>query len=159
MKLLLTENKTIVFFNKVNDFTDKENTEDFLKTIINKLQNNYNLTFKGYYDVIIYTDNIYGFIVCIEKEDLDYLDYFDNQIEMNIKIIETTFIYKLEELIEKKLLKKFTLYKSKDTFYLKPKGKISNIEMGILLENAEIIYKNAEEILKTSERVIIWENQ
>ncbi len=153
MKLLIDENKTIVFFNKTIDFTDMKNTEKFLKTIINKLQINYNLKFKGYYDVTIYLDNIYGFVVCIESEDLDYLDYFDNQIEMNIKVIENTFLYKLEELLDKKLLKKFTIYKNKENLYLKTKENISNIEMGIVIENSKIIYKDTLKIINTSELV------
>ena len=71
-------------------------------------------------------------------------------------------LYKMEELLDNDLLSKFIIYKNKDTFYLKPKVNISNGEMGMLLENSNIIFNQTLEIMKTSEIVkgwYLWESQ
>ena len=139
MKLVLEDNKLIIFLNKLSlnksDFDDKSETEKFLRDLFCRLKANYNLDFEGYYNINIYVDKIYGFIISVEKEDLEYFDYFSGQVEFSAKIIKCSFLYELEEPLNKDLLLKFIIYKYKDTFYLKPKEDLTNKEMGLLLEN------------------------
>ena len=85
---------------------------------------------------------------------MEYFDYFDGQIEVSFKIIKKEFLYKLEELPQKNILSKFIIYKYKDNLYLKPQKALDNIEMGMLLEQSEIIFnQKAEDILKYSKIV------
>ena len=47
---------------------------------------------------------------------------------------------------------KFIIYKNGYTFYLKPKANLSSIELGMILENAEILYgKEAKKIEQKSQ--------
>lgn len=156
MKLLFDANKLLVFFNKIYikdiDITERKVAKKFLKSLIKKLHNKYGLEFAGYYDVNIYIDKLYGIVISIENDELDYLDCFNNQIEMDIKFIETSFLYKLEEIIDDALLSKFYVYKNKYSFYLKPKENISDSEMSILLENSKIIFNDkVTELISKSE--------
>ena len=65
-------------------------------------------------------------------------------------------IYKIDDILrlEKPLLNKFIIYKNKDNLYLKPKEKISNIELGIILENSEIIYGAQADKIKKKSQII-----
>lgn len=161
MRVVLEDNKKIIFLNKEYlikiNFDDKKTTEVFLKDLFHKLELNYNLFFEGFYNVNIYIDQIYGAIIEVLKEDLEYFDYFDGQIEVSFKIIKKEFLYKLEELPQKNILSKFIIYKYKDNLYLKPQKALDNIEMGMLLEQSEIIFnQKAEDILKYSKIVKGW---
>ncbi len=155
MKLILEDNKLIIFLNKLYisnfDFEEQSNTEFFLRNLISKIKNKYNVDFEGYYNINIYTDNIYGIVINIEKENLEYFDYFNGQVEFSVKVIKSDFLYKLEEPLDKELISKFVIYRNKDIFYLKPKEKLSNRELGILLENAKIIFSSkTKDIIQNS---------
>ena len=145
MRLIIDEN--IVFFlDKIYlqnlNLNDKNIIEKKLIKLINKIQNKCTIDLNGYYNVSIYKDESYGIIIDMQKEELEYLDYFNNQIELNIEVIEDSFLYKIEDIfnLNKTLLKKFTIYKNGETIYLKANENINNIELGIILENGEIIY-------------------
>lgn len=158
MKLLFDNDKIIVFLNNFYtdkiDFNDNRITEKFMHKLISKLKYKYTLDFSGYYDIIIYLDEIYGAVISIAKEELEYFDCFNGQIEMSIKVVKNIFLYELNELIESDLLNKFIIYKNKEVFYLRPKETISNIEMGKLLENTRVIFNQAtKEIMRVSEIV------
>lgn len=156
MKLIIDEN-IVIFLDKIYlqniDLTNQNQIQKKLIKFINKIQNKYTLDLNGYYNVYIYKDENYGLIVDMRKEELEYLDYF-NQIEMNIQVIEDTFLYKIEDIfrLNKNILKKFIIYKNKDTIYLKAKNKLTSIELGLILENGEIIYgKKARKIERQSQ--------
>lgn len=157
MKLIIDEN-IVIFLDKIYlqtiDLTNQNQIQKKLIKLINKLQNKYTLDLNGYYSVFIYKDENYGLIIDMQKEELEYLDYFNNQIEMSTQIIEDTFLYKIEDIfrLNKNLLKKFIMYKNKEKIYLKAKDTLTHIELGIILENGEIIYgKNARKIEKQSQ--------
>ena len=159
MKLIIDEN--IVFFlNKIYldniDLKDENLIEKKLIKLINKIQKQYNIDLNGYYNVYIYKDKNYGLIIEIEKEKLDYLDYFNNQIELNIEIIEDTFLYKTDNIftIDKTLLEKLIIYINKDEIYLKIKENINDIELGQIIENSQIIYGNKAKSIKKQSKII-----
>ena len=159
MKLIIDEN-IVIFLDKIYlqtiDLTNQNQIQKKLIKLINKLQNRYTLDLNGYYSVFIYKDENYGLIIDMQKEELEYLDYFNNQIEMSTQIIEDTFLYKIEDIfrLNKNLLKKFIMYKNKEKIYLKAKDTLTHIELGIILENGEIIYgKNARKI-ETQSQII-----
>lgn len=159
MKLIIDEN--IVFFlNKIYldniDIKDESLIEKKLIKLINKIQKQYNIDLNGYYNVYIYKDKNYGLIIEMEKEKLDYLDYFNNQIELNIEIIEDTFLYKTDNIftIDKTLLEKLIIYINKDEIYLKIKENINDIELGQIIENSQIIYGNKAKSIKKQSKII-----
>ena len=159
MKLIIDEN--IVFFlNKIYldniDLKDENLIEKKLIKLINKIQKQYNIDLNGYYNVYIYKDKNYGLIIEMEKEKLDYLDYFNNQIELNIEIIEDTFLYKTDNIftIDKTSLEKLIIYINKDEIYLKIKENINDIELGQIIENSQIIYGNKAKSIKKQSKII-----
>lgn len=158
MKFNISDDITI-FLNKMFmpkiDFSDREELENCINQIISKVENIYDIKLYGYYNARVYMDKYYGIIIKIKKEDLEYLDYFNEQLEINIELIEDTFLYKIEDLfnLNKNILKKCIIYKNKENVFLKP-NIISNIELGLIIENAEIIYgKEAKNIIKKSQIV------
>ena len=152
MKLVIDNNIVIFlgdFYLKNYDLKDYNNIEKNLLKLLNK----YSVDINGYYNVFIYHDKNYGLIIDMQKEDLEYLDYFNNQVELNIEIIEDSFLYEIEDIlnIDKNILRNFNVYKKNYHFYLETKDKITSIKLGILLENSKIIYgKKAKKIKKDS---------
>ena len=92
----------------------------------------------------------------MKKEELEYLDYFNNQIELNIELIEDSFLYKVDDIfnINKTLLSKFVIYKDGETIYLKAKNDLNSIELGTILENGEIVYGNKAQKIKRKSQII-----
>ena len=157
MKLITNGDMIILYLNKMYirslDFTDKEATEKYMKRLLTKISNKYDIEIDGYYVVNLYVDMNYGVVIEIIKEELEYLDYFSNQIEINTKVVEGSFLYNIDN-FDDSLLKKFIIYKIKDKLYLRVKENISDLEMGKVLERAEIIYgAKANEIIKKAKIV------
>lgn len=159
MKLIIDDN-IVIFLDKVYlqnlDLTNQNVIEKKLIKLINKIQNKYTIDLNGYYNVYIHKDINYGLIIDMQKEDLEYIDYFNNQLELNIEVVEDSFLYKIEDIftISKNLLNKFIIYKKGYIFYLKPKADLSNIELGTILENAEIIYGKEAKTIKQKSQII-----
>ena len=152
MKIIFDNGHLTIFLNNLYlkdiNLNKKEVIEKFLNELTNKLKFYYDITLKGFINVWLYLDKNYGLVIKIEKEELEYFDY-NEALDMNIKIKEVSFLYELKEVLNKPFLNKFIIYKYRDNFYLKPKQKLSDIDMGILLENTKIIYKNVDRILKS----------
>ena len=162
MKFFGDENITIFLNNyyiKNLDMNNKENIEKFIKQISEK----YNIKLFGYYDVQIYYDKNYGIIIKIKKEELEYIDYFNQSFGMNIEIIENSFLYKIEDILPMKNIEnKYIIRKLQDSFYIELKVP-SSIDFGIILENSEIIYGDeADRIINKGNiikpEVIQWKN-
>ncbi len=157
MRLITDGDMIILYLNRMYirslDFTDKEATERYMKRLLMKISNKYNINFDGYYVVNLYVDMNYGVVIEIIKEKLEYLDYFGNQIEINTKVTEGSFLYEVSN-FDVKLLKKFVIYKLRDKLYLRIKKDISDLEMGKMLECAKIVYgTKANEIIKKAKIV------
>ena len=88
----------------------------------------------------------------IEKEDIDYLDYFNSSIDMKInKPKKTKFLYKTKDifLIDKKLLAKFEIYLYNNDYYLCLIKKLNKKDLINILEFVDIIY-DSEFILRNA---------
>jgi len=157
MKLITNGDMIVLYLNRMYisslDFTDKEATEKYMKCLLMKISNKYDINIDGYYVVNLYVDMNYGVVIEIIKEELEYLDYFANQIEINTKVTEGSFLYEIYN-FDISLLKKFIVYKIKDKLYIRVKESISDLEMGKMLECANIIYgAEANEIIKKAKVV------
>lgn len=151
MKLLVNGDNIIVFLSKKRlkeDSFEDEEVKDFLKKIILKLKNYYLLELCGYYNVIVHLDRNYGAILEFEKENLEYFDYYEGQIDLNVKVNYEKFLYEVDDY--NYFDNKYKFYKNKDKFYL-TLDNISEIELGQILEYSKIIY--GEKALSIEEKM------
>ncbi|MCM1371094.1 MAG: hypothetical protein NC181_04335 [Clostridium sp.] len=149
------ENNFIVFlYNKMFNFQDKDSLEEYFKEIFNKVKSRYHIDISGYYDIKVYKDDIYGIILSISKEDIEYFDYFDDQVEMRIVISPyNKFVYKLENNDINVEFKGFNIYTYLGNIYLIPEQKEKNIEFIKMLEYTTVIYgEEADKIIKCAKK-------
>ncbi len=143
MKIVCDGDTVSLYMNKIYiknlDFSDKIFLESYLKNTLKILDNKYNLKFDGYYDVNLYIDQNYGVIIDVIKERLEYFDYFSNQIQLNINVIEDCFLYELLD-IPFHFMDNLKFYKFFDKIYVKIKGQIDNFLVGNLFELSKVIY-------------------
>lgn len=147
MKIITMDLDSIVLYLSDMDFSLEENIDELeskFRDIFLKLKNLYNMDIEGYYKIDIYKDNYYGMIVEIKREELDYFDYFDNQIEMRISIHEEhSILYEFDDFfsLNYSLLSKMRFYIYHDKIYGEVKEEISKIEGAYLQEQCtSIIY-------------------
>lgn len=156
------EKEMTLFLNKYYsdnlNLDSKAELEQYFKDIFLKIHKYYDITLHGYYNIVLYHDQNYGVIIRILKEDLDYYDYFDKEIDMRIMIDkENIFLYEINDLLDldKKLLRKGILYRYQDKVYLRLFEKIDSYEMGKLLEFTSVIYEDTDSILKYGRKLKI----
>ena len=155
MKLIIDDNILIIlgnFYLKDYNLNDYNEIEKNLFKILKK----HTIELNGYYNVFIYQDKNYGLIIDMQKENLEYLDYFNNQIELNIEIIEDSFLYEIDDIftLDKTALNQFTIYQKNYKFYLEVKEKINTIKLGTVLENSKIIYGKKAKKIKREGKII-----
>lgn len=122
------------------DFSSKEDLEKYLKKLFKVLKNKYNLIIEGFYNITVYIDKYYGIILHMEKEELDYYEYYKNQVDMRLVTIDTDFMYEVED-IPFDIIDKINIKSNHDNIFLTLKQELTNIEMMNLIENSIIIYK------------------
>ncbi len=157
MKLIFCdESNLILFLNNQSiisvDFEEREELEDYFREIFLKLKDYYQVTIQGYYVIDVYLDKHYGAIIEMEKEDLEYFEYDENQVDMRICIHKTPILYELEEYIPLDT-NTYDMIWYHDKWYVKLKQNISDICLGRLLEYAQIHYEDSERILKTGTHI------
>lgn len=148
MKLVINENKYIVYLSKhheIPDFNNKENLEEYFRNLFLLLNENYDLDICGYYNLYVFLNSFYGMILEIEKEDYDYFESLDNQVDMRITIDkDSVFLYKIPDifLLNKDMIKKGKLYSYQKEFYYEIKKDLTEKEIANVMENATIVYGN-----------------
>ena len=120
------------------DFNNKNDLEKYLKKLFKILKNKYNITIEGFYDITVYIDKYYGVVIHMEKDDVEYYDYFKNQVDMRIITIDTDFLYLVDDIPKYLLNKVDVIIKEKD-IYLKIKESLSTVEMMKLLEISKVV--------------------
>ena len=128
------------FINNI-DFSIKEDIEKYLKKIFKILSKKYNLKIEGFYNITVYIDKYYGIILHLEKEEIDYYEYYKNQVDMRLITIDTDFIYEVED-IPLNIFNKVDVITKDNNIYLKIKEELTNIEMMNLIENSKLIYNS-----------------
>lgn len=122
------------------DFNNKEDLEKYLKKLFKTLKDKYNILIEGFYDITVYKDKYYGVVIHLEKEDLEYYNYFKNQIDMRIITIESEFLYLVDD-IPYNILDKINILVKDNEIYLKIKKDLTKLEMMQLLENSKVIFE------------------
>ena len=147
MKILTMDmNSVTLFFSdmEVSFENNMEELEENLRTIFLHLKNVYNLDMQGYYIVDIYKDVNYGVVVEIEKEELDYFEYFDNQVDMRISIhTDSIILYKFTDIfsIPNILLPNLDIYVHHNIVYGRVNQALSPAQSSFLMEyHHSIVY-------------------
>ena len=145
---VINENSFIIFIidkKLIPELNENEITK-YLKKIFLNIKDKYNLEIYGYYDVLIFFDEKYGMIIKLDKEELEYLSYYNKQIEMKIIISNNQVFYKVLDLfnIDKRILNKSDIYFYKDEIFLELKSRIDFVLLGNLIENSKIVFENIE---------------
>lgn len=123
---------------------DYDNIEYYFKNLFIKLMKN-NTEINGFYISNIYHDKIYGDIIELIKKD-----ELSNQIDIEINIIDTTFLYQIDRYDLD--LDYFDIYKYNNEIYAKIKNKLAYNDYLKLLENSKIIY-DTEKIFLNAEKI------
>ena len=146
---IIDDNELIIYlYNSIYrvDYKDEKKLEEMLRNLFVKLRKYYDIKIEGYYDVFVYIDYIYGMVLDLRRQGLEYYDFFDNQVDMKIMINKNRFLYLVDDYdID---LNKYRVYKLMNNIYLLPKRVLSNYELGRLVENSKIIYDSEEIINK-----------
>lgn len=159
MKIINNYLKTIVFLNKNKikniNFEDIDELEDYFKDLFLKLKYLSDISLNGFYIINIYLDHYYGAIIEIKREELEYIEYYDNQIDMKIIVHDITVLYKIEDIfsIPNGLQDKIIIYRYKNKWYIELKKELSDINLANLLENSELIYKT-EDIIRYGKKLL-----
>ena len=120
------------------DFNNKIDLEKYLKKLFKILKNKYDIVIEGFYDITVYIDKYYGVVIHLEKDDVEYYDYFKNQVDMRIITIDTDFLYLVDD-IPQNLLNKVDVIIIDKNIYLKIKENLSKVEMMKLVEISKVV--------------------
>lgn len=154
MKLILENDDNIILaINNENldniDFKNNEEIKEYFRKMFFKIKERYKILLNGFYYVRIYKDKYYGIFIEIEKSEMDFYDYYIDEIDMHIEIEQSIFLYQINDIyIPKELKKKNDIILYQNNIYLKVNRELSNIEKGKLTEISNILYKNVDKILK-----------
>lgn len=147
MKLITSNNNTSIFLNKYYtkdlNIDNRELLENYFRRLFKSLNKNFDFNISGYYNIKIHIDNFYGAIIELIKDDVDYFDYFINQVDMRILIEKNScFLYNIKDyfFIDDSLKKKIKIYLYQNEMFLKINEELNEIELGKILENGTIIY-------------------
>lgn len=154
---LLSENSFLVFVtNKIPNIKNDQELSDYLKNVFEIIKEKTKFDIYGYYEVLIYKDINYGLIIKLDKEELEYFNCYNKQIEMEIAIAEeSNILYCIDNLEILKKIPKFKIYLYKNKLYLELVSKIKYILLGELLEYSEVIFENVKEIKNNGEKIEI----
>ena len=121
------------------DFENKEDIEKYLKKIFKILNQKYKIIIEGFYNITIYIDKYYGIVIHLEKEELEYYEYYKNQVDMRLITVHTDFMYLVNDL-PKSIINKIKLQIKDNNIYIKIINKLNDLEMMELMEFSEIVY-------------------
>ena len=145
---VIDDNNLLLFIidkKKIPKFEEKE-LSIYLKSFFQNLKKKSSINIYGYYNVIIYQSNYYGMIIKLEKEELEYLSYYDSEIEMKIIASDNQVFYKIKNIegINKKILDNSSIYLYNGEMYLNLNKEINFILLGNLLENSELLFEDTD---------------
>ena len=142
MKLDIYDDKYIIFLNKDNikgvNFKEKREVEDCFRNLCTKIRKRINKDINGFFNIKVYLNNNFGAILIIEKEELEYYDYFSNQIDMQIEIdYDSEVLLKLNDFFDIEL-NFCDVYLYKNEFYIKYVDDIKYLEFTHIIYGEEV---------------------
>lgn len=156
MKCIFKENYILIYIQKNNinkeNFEELEYIETYFKEIFSKIREKYSIDMNGFYFVNVYIDYIYGIILEIKEEQLEFIEYYDDTIDMKIALHKEEFLYKINDILnlEESLKNKIDIYNYNNEWYIKIK---ENKSLYQILEFTEIIYKDTNKIIKYGKKI------
>ena len=121
------------------NFDNKEDIEKYLKKLFKILNQKYKIIIEGFYNITIYIDKYYGIVIHLEKEELEYYEYYKNQVDMRLITVHTDFMYLVND-IPKSIIDKIKIENKDNNIYIKIINKLNDLEMMELMEFSEIVY-------------------
>jgi len=141
------DDKIIIYLRKdkiINlDFNNLDILEKYLKELVIKLNDIYNIKIEGFYNIKVYIDELFGIVLEIEAEDIDYC--LSNEIEMRISLFYEKFLYEINDFMN---ISNTNIIKKGFKYYLECHNNIAYKDYLNILENSQIIYKNTKKIIK-----------
>lgn len=127
-----------------------EDLETYFKEIFSKIREIYQINMNGFYFVNVYIDSIYGVILEIEEEKLEYIEYYDDAVDMKISLHREEFLYKIKDISKVENINNIDIYSYNNEWYIKIKN---NKCLYQILEFTEIIYKDTKKIIKYGKKI------
>ena len=127
-----------------------EDLETYFKEIFSKIREIYQINMNGFYLVKVYIDSIYGVIREIEEEKLEYIEYYDDAVDMKISLHREEFLYKIKDISKVEDINNIDIYSYNNEWYIKIKN---NKCLYQILEFTEIIYKDTKKIIKYGKKI------
>ena len=152
---VVDEYKTIVYLYNFDELDyDVKSLEKYFKSIFLKLKDLYEVNVTGFFNVDVYVDNMYGIVLVIEREKMEYFSYYDNQVNMQINISNNNeFLYEVEDpYLNIEAIKNIYLYKSR--YFAQIEEKIDNIRLGQLLEFGKLVYNENTDNIKRQGKLL-----
>lgn len=159
MKCIFYDNNILIYIQKSHitekDFENLSYIEEYFKNIFLKIKQKYQIDIKGFYFVNVYIDNIYGIVIEIQEEKLEFIEYYDDSIDMKISLHQEQFLYKINDILDlgKNIKSKFDIYSYQNKWYIKPKNLIGDKILYKILEYTEIIYKDTNKIINYGKKI------
>lgn len=161
MKIIVNDDiNMIIFLNRMYlddiDFKSKDELEIYFQKLLKILKTYYKININGYYEINVYIDKNYGAILELKKEELEYFGYFEGEVDMQLIIHNSDFLYEIEDYfwIDSDLRKKISLYKYNNKIYMKIIKNIDNITLGKVIENGKIKYHLDSKIIAKEKNLI-----
>lgn len=152
MKINFDDNKIIIYLFKNNikkeDFNDLKYIEEYFRNIFIRLKQIYNIEINGFYNINVYIDNIFGIVLELIEENIEYIDYYDDVIDMKLELHENEFLYHINDVTN--IDKSNIIYNYNNKYYLKIKNKN---ELYKILEYTSVVYKDTDIILKYAKKI------
>ena len=153
------ENCMTIFLNKhyIRDlnFDIKNDLESYFKNLFLKLKRYYDINISGYYNIEVYIDDNYGLIMKLNKEEIEYYDYFDNQIDMRISIKNNKFLYSIMDpfIMNDILHHSIDVYLYKDRYYIDLMDSVDEKIMMKVIEFSDILFDDEVDIVRNSKLI------
>lgn len=149
MRISIIDNDILIYINNnlINiDFEDLDTTKEYFKELFLKIKDKVEIN--GFYFVNVYKDDLYGIVIELTKEEMDYLDYYTDEVDMHITLNENTFLYEIEDIfLNKEIIKNSKIIYYNKKIYLKLKNNIDENIKGYLYEFSNLVYKDTNNIL------------
>lgn len=158
MKIKNVDNKIVVYLDKesINDIdkNDIDDLENYFQKLFNKIKKYITIELKGFYNISIYIDYNIGTVIELEKEEIEFISYYNNQIDMKIIKYDSIFLFKIDDFLslKKEILKKINLYFYKNNYYIELVDRLTKQEIASFLEFTNLIY-DTNDILEYGKKI------